>query len=227
MNEDSIIYLPTQVPVFPLPQVVLFPGALIPLHLFEPRYREMAADAIASSGVIALALLKPGYEPLYYTHRAPIHRVAGLGQIISSEKLDTGNYNVLVRGIARARVLDESVERSYRLARIEPLQTYSSAGDKRAADLFAELKTAIRAGAPLDAQLRERWLQLFEVALDLDALSDLLAAGLPASAELRQCLLDEIDAATRTEMLIDQLKTLTSVARNRRRTGTGDEHSMN
>lgn len=215
--DDEIVYIPTHVPVFPLPQVVLFPGTLLPLHIFEPRYREMTADALASEQMIATALLKPGFEPLYYTRRAPIHPTINVARIVGHQRLSEGNYNILLRGLARARIVAESDERPYRLAQIEPVQTFCSSGETRSDELREELEGAIRKGKSLEAELRERWLRLFDVPLQLDELSDLIAAGLPTDPELRQFLLDEPDAAARAELLAEQIRTLAAVTENVRR----------
>lgn len=216
MGED-IIYIPEVVPVFPLPEVVLFPRAILPLHIFEPRYREMMADALAGDRVISVALLKPGFEPLYYTRRAPIHPVICVGKILESEQVKDGNYNLLLRGVVRANIVDELPDRTYRQVRIEPVETFCSGDDARSSELREQLFSAIRGNPAVDPELRRQWLRLREAELDLDELTDLLAAGVPAEAELRQCLLDEADASARAALLLDQLRTLGAIARQQRR----------
>ena len=141
---DEFLLVPKLVPVFPLPEVVLFPGTILPLHVFEPRYREMMADALAGERTIAVALLKPGFEPLYYTPRAPIHAMIGVGRIVESEQVEDGNYNLLLRGAGRATIVEELRERQYRLARIEPVETYCSSSAAGAQELREELFAAIR-----------------------------------------------------------------------------------
>lgn len=227
MSDPEIVYVPSHVPVFPLPQVVLFPGALLPLHIFEPRYREMTSDALAGSGVIAVALLKPGFEVLYYTRRAPIHTTIGLGQIVGSEQVQGDNYNVLLRGIGRARILDESDDHAYRVAEIEPVETFCSSGAGRIDDLRTTLHKVIQGNVALDPELRRHWLRLLDVSSDIDELTDLLAAGLPAEAELRQRLLDEPDAAIRAEMLVEQIQLHTAVIETRRRADHAGDHRLN
>src|SRR5437762_11771699 len=85
------------VALFPLPGVVLFPRAVLPLHIFEDRYRAMMADALAGGRLIAVALLKPGWEKTYYG-RPEIEPVVCVGQILSHEKLADGKYNLLLQG---------------------------------------------------------------------------------------------------------------------------------
>ena len=109
MSDLPLPDLDGPVPLFPLPGTVLFPRAIQPLHVFEPRYRQMMADTLAGDHVIATALLKPGFEPLYYTQRAPIYATIAIGHIVGSEQVADGNYNMLLRGFARATMQHISV----------------------------------------------------------------------------------------------------------------------
>src|SRR6187399_2949882 len=91
------------VPLFPLPNVVLFPRAVLPLHIFEERYKVMTASAIRGDRQVAMALLQPGWERDYY-HRPAIESVVCIGTILTHEKLPDGKYNFLLQGHTRARV---------------------------------------------------------------------------------------------------------------------------
>ncbi len=224
---DEPVDIPEVVAVFPLPEVVLFPRTIIPLHVFEPRYRELMADALAGSGTLAIALLKPGYQPLYYTRRAPIHPVIGVGSILESEQVDDGNYNLLLRGVGRARIVEELATHAYRRARVEPIETFCSRDGLNVGELADDLFRAIRGNRGLDPELRRHWLRLSKMHLELDALTDLLAAGVPVEAELRQCLLNEADAFERAGLLLDQLRTLAAVARRQLRVPRVDEYNLN
>src|SRR5262245_32721223 len=82
-------------PVFPLPDVVLFPHVALPLHIFEPRYRQMVSDALEEERYIAMALLKPGWET-DYEGRPPIHEMVCLGRITAEERLPGGKYNIVL-----------------------------------------------------------------------------------------------------------------------------------
>ena len=108
-------------PLFPLPNVVLFPNVFLPLHIFEPRYREMLADALASDRMIGMVLLRPGWER-NYEGRPPIYPVGCSGVLTHHERLPDGRYNLVLRGIERFRVLEEDQALSYRRAIIEPLR---------------------------------------------------------------------------------------------------------
>src|SRR5678815_4288930 len=119
-------------PLFPLPNVVLFPNVFLPLHIFEPRYREMVADAIAGDRVIGMALLKPGWED-DYEGRPPIFATGCSGVITHFERLPDGRYNIILRGVERFRILEEEESRSYRRAIVEPLTEPPLAAEDRRA----------------------------------------------------------------------------------------------
>ena len=119
-------------PLFPLPNVVLFPNVFLPLHIFEARYREMVADAVATDRLIGMVLLRPGWER-DYEGRPPIYGVGCSGVITHFEKLPDGRYNMVLRGLDRFQIVEEDHERSYRRAVIEPLPERPPGEDDRAA----------------------------------------------------------------------------------------------
>jgi len=112
--------LPAQIPIFPLPSVVLFPEVTLPLHIFEPRYREMVADALAGDHLIGMVLLRPGWEP-EYEGRPLVYDVGCVGVISHHERLADGRYNIVLQGVDRVRLTGETDDRPYRRAFIEPL----------------------------------------------------------------------------------------------------------
>ena len=112
--------LPAAVPLFPLPNVVLFPRAVLPLHIFEERYKQMTADVLRGHRQIAMALLHRGWEKDYYG-RPVIEPVVCVGTILSHERLPDGRYNFLLQGHTRARVVREVGNESYRQAELEPV----------------------------------------------------------------------------------------------------------
>jgi Lon protease-like protein len=205
-----------RVPVFPLPEAVLFPRQVLPLHIFEPRYRVMVTDALAGARLIAVALLKPNYESQYFTSHAPIHRLVGLGRIIASEKLEGGKFNILLRGEARAEVAEEFPGRPYRWARLKQVESGCNSGAATREELRRELCEAIHAHLAAEAEICDHYLRLFETPLPLGELTDLIAGGLPVVGELRQCLLAELDTCTRAKMLLEHIHTLASVTRRAR-----------
>jgi Lon protease-like protein len=105
-------------PIFPLPNVVLFPNVFLPLHIFEPRYREMVADALASDRMIGMVLLRPGWEHEYDATPA-VYSVGCTGVMTHADRLTDGRYNIVLRGIERFRIVEEDHQRAYRRATVE------------------------------------------------------------------------------------------------------------
>ena len=128
------------VPIFPLPDVTFFPHTLMPLHVFEARYRAMVMDALERDRRLAIVRLRAGYEAAY-AGKPAVHAVAGVGEIVSFERLATGRYNILVRGDARVRIESEvPSDTLYRIARARRLDDVESAGD--IAEALARIRTA-------------------------------------------------------------------------------------
>jgi Lon protease-like protein len=209
--------LPELVPVFPLPEVVLFPRQVLPLHIFEPRYRAMVTDALASARTMAIALLKPDYEADYFTSRAPIHTLVGVGRIIAFEKLNDGKYNILLRGQTRAQIVEELPGRPYRLARIKTIDPRCDGAAELRRQLRCELFDAIQAHVSSEADCDAHYHQLFEAPLSLGELTDLVAGGLGVAGELRQRLLAELETCARARILLEQLRTISLVTHRARR----------
>src|SRR5262245_62011941 len=107
-------------PIFPLPNVVLFPNVFQPLHIFEQRYREMVADALATDRLIGMVLLRPGWES-DYEGRPPVYPIGCSGVITHVERLNDGRFNLVLRGVERFRIMREDQSRLYRRAVVEPL----------------------------------------------------------------------------------------------------------
>src|SRR5205814_75699 len=129
MNDDqwALSNFKSPARLFPLPNLVLFPSVIQPLHVFEPRYRQMTADALDDDRLLALVLLKPGWEEDYHL-RPPVHPVACLGAITDEERLADGRYNLLLHGLRRVRIAEElPPARPYRVARVGLLEDVPAA----------------------------------------------------------------------------------------------------
>ncbi len=119
-------------PLFPLPSVVLFPNVFLPLHIFEPRYRQMVADALAGDRIIGMVTLRPGYDD-DYEGTPPIYPTGCSGLITHVETLDDGRYNLILRGLEKFSISSEEAPaagRLYRSAVITPIDERVSAGDR-------------------------------------------------------------------------------------------------
>jgi Lon protease-like protein len=111
--------VPAEIPLFPLPETSLFPGVSRPFLIYEPRYREMIADAMKGNKIIGMVRLRPGFEK-DYEGRPPIYGVGCAGTIEQYEQLPDGRSVILLRGLTTFRVVSEDgARKSYRLARIE------------------------------------------------------------------------------------------------------------
>ena len=117
MSSLDHLSLPETVPVFPLPEAVFFPHTVLPLHIFEPRYRAMVREARAGDRIIAMALLKPGWEPEYYGSPA-VYELGCAGLMKEVVELPGRRYNIKLAGICRVRFEAFEQGRPYRVARI-------------------------------------------------------------------------------------------------------------
>jgi Lon protease-like protein len=118
--------LPFSIPLFPLPSVVLFPNVFLPLHIFEPRYRQMVAEALAGDRMIGMVLLRPGYQA-DYEGTPPVYATGCSGLITHSEQLEDGRYNLVLRGIEKFTITGEDVPapgRLYRSAVVAPVEEF-------------------------------------------------------------------------------------------------------
>ena len=128
--------LPPTIPLFPLPNAVLFPNVFLPLHIFEPRYREMVADALEGDRIIGMTLLRPGWER-DYEGRPAIYPIGCAGLITFVERHKDGRYNIVLRGLEKFRVIEEdaTTARPYRIARVDSIveSVESMSDDERSA----------------------------------------------------------------------------------------------
>jgi Lon protease-like protein len=112
--------LPARIPIFPLPNVVLFPNVFLPLHIFEERYREMVRDALEGDRIIGMVLLKAGWEPEYEGHPT-VYSVGCAGVITHVERLTDGRFNLILKGLGKFRIRGEEREKTYRVALVDAL----------------------------------------------------------------------------------------------------------
>lgn len=189
------------IPVFPLPQVVLFPEAILPLHVFEPRYRAMIQHCMATHGALVVAQVISGEDEHGRPRIAPI---AGGGIVIEHQPLSDGRSNIVLRGRARLR-LDELAPddaRPFRMAHatvLEDLEVSVRQNDR----------TALVAAATMFASEVKKHDPSFTFrlppALDASRVADLCAFQLVVDAGVRQAILDELDPRVRVEMVLGQL----------------------
>jgi Lon protease-like protein len=195
--------------LFPLPNLVLFPHVVQPLHIFEARYCEMLEDALAGDGLIAMALLSPGWER-DYDGRPPIAPVACLGKILSHQRLAGGKHNLLLRGACRAAIRRERpAERAFRQADVDLLEDFYPASSVAARPaLQRRLVELARELLPDKAAGQEQLDDLLASQVSLGMLSDIFAYTLGFPFEVKQRLLAEWNVDRRTHLLCEQLERL-------------------
>lgn len=191
--------LPPTIPIFPLQDVMLFPNISRPLHIFEPRYRAMVADALKGDRIIGMVLLRAGYEA-EYEGRPPVYPIGCAGVITDVEELPDGRYVIVLRGLVKFRVTSEDRGRSYRLARVEAIPEVP--GD--------EQRAALRRQRPrlttLLAEVVAPGSEPPSPALPDEDLVNGLAQYLDVDPIERQALLEQKDLVLRSQALIDLLE---------------------
>jgi hypothetical protein len=203
--------MPAQVslPIFPLPDLTFFPHTMLPLHIFEARYRAMITDCLSRDRRLAVVGLKPGYEASY-EGKPPVYAVCGVGRIVQCERLASGRFNLLLRGEGRMRIDRElPTDTLYRMAAATPLG--ETAADAAAvAALTGRVKARCQQILSALGRSSEELLAMME-GLDQPAeLCDQVASALIPAAPTRQALLEELDVERRLEQLAGALDTLLS-----------------
>ena len=196
-------------PLFPLPNVVLFPNVFLPLHIFEPRYREMVADAVASDRMIGMVLLRPGWER-DYEGRPAVYPVGCSGVLTHVERLSDGRSNLVLRGLERFRIVDEDHERSYRRATIEPLREGRLDTEDRAAIRRQRSKLESMLAPPPDRVGTD---STMPSSMSDEDLVNALAQYLDLEALEKQALLERPCLRSRAEALVELLEMKVLMAR--------------
>jgi hypothetical protein len=192
--------LTTLIPVFPLPDVVLFPGVFLPLHIFEVRYREMVKDCLAGDRLIGVSLLRPGWDH-DTAGRPAIYPVGCVGLVSHVEELSDGRYNLVLRGVEKFRVVrEEASARAYRRASVDYVEERMSAADhetvRRQRHQLERLLTSV-------ADVPD---QPFPSNLSDEEVINALAQYLDLEPIERQALLEQDGVARRCGALIELLE---------------------
>ena len=196
------IVVPDEVPVMTLPQLTFFPQALLPLHIFEPRYREMLRDVLATNRLFAVA----GINTRVTDQFEPPHRIATVGIVRACQENKDGTSNLLLQGLARIEVQSIVREQPYRIARIRALTSEPGADDDENIRLRIRLSRLIgtkqRMGGSVPRDLT-RFLRTIE---DPEIFVDLAAFNLCENPRLKQKLLETLDVRKRLELLNAHLR---------------------
>ncbi|HEX6962815.1 MAG TPA: LON peptidase substrate-binding domain-containing protein [Lacipirellula sp.] len=219
-NAEELVFDDTRfsgtVRLFPLPDLVMFPHVMQPLHIFEPRYREMLNDALDGDGLIAMSMLAPGWEADYDGRPAIIPHVC-IGKVVTHQRLSDGCYNIMLLGSRRARVVNElPAMRTFREAEVELLDDiYNADGDAARDALQEELSRRFQMALPKPkgAKATAPLQQLLATELPLGVLTDLASFALPLSTAMKLRLLVECDVDRRAHLLLKALGAPTSPPR--------------
>ena len=195
--------------LFPLPDLVVFPHVVQPLHVFEPRYRALLDDAMRDDRLIAMALLQPGWES-EYEGRPPIDSLVCVGQVIARSELDDGRSNLLLLGRRRAHVVAElPPNRPFRQAEVELLaDCYPTEAASQRPTLQRRLTEQFRELLQGSRQMEEQLDQLLSGQVPLGTLTDVVGHTLDLSHAVKRQLFAELDVDRRAEKLLEELAQL-------------------
>ncbi len=192
--------------IFPLPNLVFFPKTNLPLHIFEPRYCEMVKETIQNKQLIGMFLLQPGWQDDYYGN-PPVYPVGCAGEMIHFEELPEGKFNIILRGLYRARAMGTVQEFPYRKARIEVLPEIlaNDSRSKRAVkELLVDFQKLTKENENLEAPDVTR-------SSDLQEIVNSIVSSLQLEIDFKLQLLQENDVLTRARSVHELIKKHLSV----------------
>jgi len=206
-NQDNPSRQAELIPLFPLPQTVFYPNTLLPLHIFEPRYRQMVADALAGGRKIGMVLLLPGWEDSYFAE-PKIAAVGCVGEIEKHVRLEDGKYNMALKGLSRFQIVGETEGKPYRRAKIELLpeindQSLTTGPNPLKEELIRHCYQYTRilpAGENFKKEMN------LSACKTLSHLTDQITYQLNLTVEQKQKLLEEQDVLSRIEAIHRALK---------------------
>ena len=193
--------LPPEIPLFPLPQTVLFPSVFLHLHIFEARYRTMVDTALEGDRLIGMVLLQPGFKA-DYEGCPPVYQIGCAGVITHAERLSDGRFNIALRGIDKFRVMQENLRKTYRMARVEALDEILDDKDRATLRQQRQRLEAVLAATMERAGSEPR----FPPAIADEDLVNALAQYLDLDPIERQALLERDGVLSRCQGLIELLQ---------------------
>jgi Lon protease-like protein len=195
----AVVKLPEHVPVMTLPNALLFPRVLLPLHIFESRYKRMLADCLEGERLFAVALLRP--PATCKTRRLTPYPVAGVGLIRTCLAKPDGAADLVLQGVARVRILEYVQLRPYRVARVVPLASYGALPDAGRRPLVAAVTRLARARAKLGVEVPRSVLDSLLAVKNADHFSDLISYTLLDDCYDKQAMLETLDVGERIHKL--------------------------
>ena len=210
------ITLPDEVPVMTLPGAVFFPQALMPLHIFEPRYQHMLRDVLATNRLFAVAGLDMGQvrEPERFE---PPHRIASVGIIRACQKNENGTANLLLQGLCRVEILKILGDEPYRRIQVRALVSEAGATADENMSLRRELARLLNLKQKLSAARSAEMAAFLKTVEDPEAFVDIAAFSLCENAVFKQKLLETLDVHRRLKLFGNQLRTEIEALKLRRK----------
>jgi Lon protease-like protein len=200
------IRVPDEVPVMTLPNVAFFPQALLPLHIFEPRYRHMLRDVLASNRIFAVACLDSGAASPHQRFEPP-HRVACIGLVRACQENGNGTSNLLLQGLCRVAIESIVGDEPYRRVRIRALASEPGAAPLENARLRLELAGLIQLKHKLLPGNADGMTDLLRTIEDPEVFADIAAFNLCDNLPVKQRLLETLDVNRRLVLLQQVLRT--------------------
>ncbi|HEU5079679.1 MAG TPA: LON peptidase substrate-binding domain-containing protein [Opitutaceae bacterium] len=200
------ITLPDEMAVMTLPNLTFFPQALLPLHIFEPRYRRMLSETLASNRLFAVASLKPASQTEADEFEPPC-RVATVGIVRACQKNEDETSNLLLQGLARVEIVRIVREEPYRVIQIRALTSKPGASSEENAKLRQQLGKLLTTKARLGAKIPGDFAQFLKTVEDPETFVDLAAFGLLEDGSFKQRLLETLDVHRRLQLFSAQVKT--------------------
>ncbi len=199
------IQVPDEVPVMTLPNIAFFPQALLPLHIFEPRYRHMLRDVLASNRIFAVACLDSGAAAADERFEPP-HRVACIGLVRACQKNENGTSNLLLQGLCRVAIEAIVGDEPYRRIRIRALTSKPGAAAVENSRLRSELAGLIKLKLKLSPGGSDGMTDLLRTVVDPEIFADIAAFNLCDSIPVKQRLLETLDVNRRLLLLLQVLR---------------------
>jgi len=199
------ITLPDEIAVMTLADMAFFPQALLPLHIFEPRYQQMIKDALSTDRLFAVAGLDAKLARATGQFE-PSHRIATVGVVRACQKSGDGTSNLLLQGLARVELVEILSEHPYRRARIRPLASTPGAEAGENNRLRESLGKLLQTKQRLGGTVPPEFTQFLKTVRDPEIFVDLAAATLCDDAALKQKLLETLDVHARLQLLGHRLR---------------------
>ncbi len=210
------LLVPEMVPVMTLPNTVFFPQALLPLHIFEPRYRQMLREVLATNRLFAVACLDQ-IEASKAGANEPAHHIATVGIVRACQKSDNDTSNLLLQGVSRVEIVSVVREHPYRIISVKPLATVPGGNHTQLEIERLQVMRLLQLRRRLGTPAPKGMTQFLESIEDFDTFADVAAFNMCDDGDFKQKMLEELDTRRRMQLFVAQLKTEIEDQRLRRK----------